>query len=639
MINIQNLSKQYGEKVLYNDVSMTLQPGKRYGLVGHNGAGKSVLLRIIAGEELADDGKAELSPSMTLGYLPQEAESQEDRSPLETVLAPFQHLLEADHAFAEVASHAESGSAEFDLALEKLNKLQEEMHTHDIYSIESRAKAFLGGLGVAEETWNSPIKELSGGYRMRVLLAQLLLLNPDFLLMDEPTNHLDMDSLIWLERFLQRFEGGMIIVSHDRDFLNRVITHTLEVAGQTISDYKGNLTSYFKWKAEFEMTEAKRVNNLNDKIEKTERFIERFKSKASKASQARSRMKYLDKLKDELPGSKMTHKTLEFALPPATPCGSVPIKLTKLSAGYEDKIVLDNVTLNVTRGDKIAIIGPNGAGKTTLLKTCAEQLEPFSGERMIGHNADIRFFSQHRLDELNPNQTLFDTVASSLGDTPRTKIQSLLGSFLFSGDEVDKTVGVLSGGEKSRLSLLQLLVNPGNTLLLDEPTNHLDIDSIDTVAAALEQYDGTILVVSHDEFFISRFATRIIEVRPGLVRDFPGSLKDYREYCEKGLLGLSVGDGDEVAEEESSAPTSKQERIAKRERRKKVERKIEKLERDIASFEEKIAKESDVLNSPEAAQNHELLIDTQKRIDELEADNMEVMELWESLSTELEELS
>ena len=638
LILLQDIDKQYGSKILYKGVNFTFQPTNRYGLIGHNGAGKSVLLRIISGKELPDSGTVTISSNFKVAYLAQEADIDLDKTPMEIVLEPYQELLEGESLFEEISNIEDHNSKEYIELSKKLSKYQEEITQIDIYSLKSRAATILSGLGVLQEWWENPISTLSGGFRMRVVLATLLLQNPDFLIMDEPTNHLDMDSLIWLERFLLRFSGGILLVSHDRDFMNRVITHTLEIAGGKIRDHKGNIDAYFKWKAEHEEHEAKRVKNLTEKIEKNERFVERFKSKATKASQARSRMKYLDKLKDELPEEEISQKELSFTIPPATPCGSTPIRLEKVVAGYGNNIVLNNVSTTVTKGDKVAIIGPNGAGKSTLMKVFSQQLEPFSGKAIIGHNADIRFFSQHRVDDLDESKTLYETIAHQLGENRPTEIRKLLGSFLFSGDEVLKKVEVLSGGEKSRLSLLVMLVNPGNTLLLDEPTNHLDMDSIASVANALAEYDGTVIVVSHDESFISKIANRIIEVRPGQVRDFPGNLKDYRSYCEEGLLGTNSEEKKNESKEKSEKTLSKEERIANREKKKKVTRQLQKIEKEIEEKENYILELEAQLMDEENVNNHELLISIQSDINKENELLAELMEKWEYLQTELEEV-
>lgn len=638
MLLIQNLEKQYGPKVLYRGANLSVHKGKRYGLIGHNGAGKSVFLRMVAGEESADNGNITISQGMKIGYLPQEAEENDGTiSPMEILKEPFKELLNCEELFANFAL-MDHDSPEYEKKAEEISLLQTEIDKYEIYSLESRASSILSGLGVAQENFDKPISELSGGYRMRVLLAKLLLLKPDFLLLDEPTNHLDMDSLIWLERFLQRFTGGMIIVSHDRDFLDRIITDTVEVQGGKLTQYSGNLSSFFAWKEMNEESEEKRLKNLTEKINQTEQFIERFKSKASKATQARSKMKHLEKLKEELPEEKTFRKNFNFSLPPATPCGAVPIKIEKVTAGYDNKTVLSEISTTITKGDKVAIIGPNGAGKSTFLKVCAGVLEPMTGTKIIGHNTDIRFFSQHRLDELNGDMTLYDTVVSVLGENRPTEVMKLLGSFLFSGDEVEKKVSVLSGGEKSRLSLLLMLVHPGNTILLDEPTNHLDIESIEEVSQALHDYDGTIVMVSHDEYFLKRIATRIIEIRPGSFRDFPGSIDTYREYIEKGFMSDTSENEETAVIEKSDQQLSKEARMAQRESRKKITRRIEKLEREIEVQEEKIEEQNTVLHDPENAMDHNLLIETQNKISALEETLSEIMEEWESLQLELEEL-
>ncbi len=635
MLSLQNIEKQYGSKVLYNGVSLNINPGNRYGLIGINGAGKSVLLRLIAGEEGVDKGNVSVPSGNTIGYLPQEAQATYNVSVMDMVLEPFKEILDAEKAFEKIASIEDHESVEYKKAEAELTRLQTEIDKHDAYSLPSRAASILAGLGVAQETWENPVDDLSGGYRMRVLLAKLLLLSPDFLLMDEPTNHLDMDSLIWLERFLQKFKGGMLIVSHDRDFLNRVITHTLEIDRGRIHSYTGNLKKYFEWKEQLDDSEEKRVKNLSDKIEKTERFIERFKSKATKASQARSRMKQLDKLKDELPEQIASIKTFSFKLPPASSCGAIPLKFEQITSGYGDKIVLNKVDLTITKGEKIAVIGPNGSGKSTLLKTITNRADVMGGEMIIGHNADIKYFSQHRLDELNPEMTLFDTVAEAMGSGSRKEVLSMLGAFLFRGDEVEKTVSVLSGGEKSRLSLLMLLVNPGNVLLLDEPTNHLDIQSIETVANALKEYDGTVIIVSHDEFFVNSIADRILEIRPGQFRDFPGTLNEYRSYIEDGFISSMESDDTTV---DKVAVTSKEKRIANREEKKKLERRIQKLEKLISEAEEKIELLNEKLHDPQKANDHQFLVDTHKSIEDIEFECSQYMEEWEDLGAQLEVL-
>jgi len=623
MIQITNLSKRFSEKLLYENVNLSLQAGNRYALIGNNGAGKTIFLKIISGMEQQDSGNIAVSSGFKIGYLPQEQEETGDFTPIEYMLEPFKEMLE----FLENSDkHADD--------LEKYSEMMDKIHIHDVYTLNSRASTILAGLGISTEMQTKNIKEFSGGYRMRLLLARLLLLSPDFLLLDEPTNHLDMDTIIWLENFLSKFNGGMLIISHDRAFLDRICTHTLEISGKQIIEYKGNVSKYREWRVFQEETEEKRAKNLQEQIDRNERFVERFKSKATKATQAQSRIKLLEKLREELPEQRVFDAKLNFKIPPATPCGSVPFRCENLSIGYENKVVLENVDLTITKGQKIAIIGPNGAGKSTLLKTFASVIKPLGGKFLIGHNAEIRYFSQYRLDMLDPTKTLYETVVDVLGENRPTEVRKLLGSFLFSGNDVQKLVGVCSGGEKSRLSLLLMLINPGNTILLDEPTNHLDMPSIDSVAAALADYDGTIILVSHDENFVNTISDRIIEVRPGIIRDFPGTLAEYRDYIENGLWNTnSVG---VTASGRPQTDTEKEERIKNREEKKKITRKIESIERQISECEKKIAQKQQELDDASFSNNAKKLIEIQKEIDKLTEDDEDLMYQWQEFQINLE---
>jgi len=470
---------------------------------------------------------------------------------------------------------------------------------------------------------------------MRTVLGRLLLTAPDFLLLDEPTNHLDMDSLIWLEKYLSRQKGGMLIVSHDRDFLNRITTCTAEIGFSTITLYKGNYDQYRKMKEEALIAAENRTKNLETKIAQTERFVERFKAKATKASQAQSRMKQLEKLRSELPSTQQHVKTIDFSFPEPKPSGSVPVRLEDITAGYDGVPVIERVSMNINRGEKIAIVGPNGAGKSTLLKLIGEFITPLSGSVQFGHNATIQYFGQHQLEQLNPDTTLYDTVMNKSVSSDKTFIRNILGAFLFSGDTVEKYVRVLSGGEKARLVLATILANPGNVLLLDEPTNHLDIQSIEMLSEAMASFKGTILFVSHDEYFISRIATRVIEMRPGMIRDFPGSLADYRVYLEE-LFGNETPEPNKENDTRQPEKTDKEIRIKEREKRKKLTRTIEKLEREIEVREEAIETLKTSLNDPSHALDHELLHKTTIQLEEEETKLDSLMHEWESAHEEFE---
>jgi ATP-binding cassette subfamily F protein 3 len=637
MITLHEIEKQFGPKVIYNRISAALNPANRIGLIGPNGAGKTMLMRVIIGEESLDRGSVTVPSGLRIGYLPQEMHFDEFVTPLALVLKPFSHLLDLESKINELSSSEDE--SERRRILEEFGRLQTEFHVQGGFSIEARAKSILAGLGVAQATWSRDIRELSGGFRMRVMLAQLLLVNPDVLFLDEPTNHLDFDSLVWLEKFLERFSGGMLIISHDRDFLSRVATHTAELFGGSLLQYAGTVPEYLAWKSQQQATEERRVKSIAGQIAKTEQFIERFKAKNTKASQARSKEKLLERLTAQLPAQMQSAGAqVRFRLPPAMPCGSVPIKIDNVTVAYGETPVFAGFSFTVSRGDKIAIIGPNGAGKSTLLKTCAGLLAPKAGSVEIGHNARIRYYSQHRLDQLDPRKTLFDTIAEVIGTREKTFIQSLLGAFLFSGDDVLKTAGVLSGGEKSRLSLATILADPGNVLLLDEPTNHLDIQAVERLAEALAEYDGTVLLVSHDEYFVSRIVNRVIELRPGIFRDFPGSLEDYRSYLEAGYLAPLEDNANDASKSSSQNEQSKEERIRRRKERTQIQRRIERLEESISGVEDAIRKAKGQLENPANAHDFACLRDAQDQLNAKGSEHDQLMEQWSELHQSLDKI-
>ncbi|NLG16231.1 MAG: ABC-F family ATP-binding cassette domain-containing protein [Fibrobacter sp.] len=631
MITFENVSKQYGSTVLLDCVNVSIHNDRRTGLVGVNGSGKTTLLRMLSGEEHPDSGSVIKPPSMTIGYLPQEVEVLDTKTPLEIVLEPFSHILDFEKQLESVSENLHKENLE--KSLQRIDSLFEAAEFHDIYSLTARARAILAGLGIPEQNWTEPVEFLSGGFRMRAVLGRLLLSAPNFLLLDEPTNHLDMDSLVWLEKYLERQKCGMLIVSHDRDFLNRITDYTAEISSKTLTLYKGNYDQYIESRAEAQQSALNRAKNLQLKIAQTERFVERFKAKATKATQAQSRMKLLDKLKAEMPELESGSKQIHFSFPEVKQSGTVPVKIINLSAGYGERTVLSRVSLNVNRGDKIAIVGPNGAGKSTLLKTIAGMVQPSAGNIEIGHNVEIRVFGQHQLEQLDPERTLYDTVMKDSVSTEKTFVRNVLGAFLFSGDDVEKRVEVLSGGEKARLVLATLLASPGNVLLLDEPTNHLDIDSVGKLADAMTEFKGTIIFVSHDEYFISRIATRIVEIRPGMIRDFPGTLEDYRSYVE----AFFSGEKESPEINRQTVPDEKEIRIKERENRKKLTRIIEKLEMEISTQESKITELSSVLNDPANASNHELLHSTTLEIESIQAQIDKLMSDWENRQLQLQE--
>ncbi|MCL2220391.1 MAG: ABC-F family ATP-binding cassette domain-containing protein [Chitinispirillia bacterium] len=640
MIAFENISKQYGDKALFDGVTFSVNEKHNTALIGPNGSGKTTLLKMIQNAEQPDKGAVVIPGGLSVGWLPQEIETLSDATPLDTVLEPFRHLLQYEQTLSEAAEGISGGD---ERALRRIDELEREMRIHDGFSLNARAEMILEGLGVPRDYWKRPLANLSGGYRMRAVLGRLLLQNPGYMLLDEPTNHLDMDSLIWLEKFLSSYKGGMLIVSHDRDFLNRMCTHTADIRCRTVRIYNGNYDKYLTAKAEEEAAAASLAKNLGAKIASAERFVERFKAKASKATQAQSKVKMIESLKAELPEIEQEQKSIRFTFTCSGEPGAVPLRLKNCSAGYGDNVVLNKLDLEIRRGDKVAIIGPNGAGKSTLLKLLAGTIKPMSGDMVLGHNAELRYFGQHQLEQLDGESTLYDTVASHSASSDKNYIRNALGAFLFSGTSIEKRVKVLSGGEKSRLALASILVSPGNVLLLDEPTNHLDISSIEMLSESMADYAGTVLFVSHDEYFISRLANRIIEVRPGRMRDFPGKLADYRYYLEtlfkeskgagngdgkKNNANTGTGEGGKKNNAEPSADNEKENRMKEREQRKKREREAAKLEQEIARIESEIAEQESALNDPANASNYELLHRTSDKITGLRAEHDGLMERW-----------
>jgi len=625
MITFENISKQYGGKILFDGAAFSINEKYRTCLVGPNGAGKTTLLRMIHNAEQPDRGNVSVPRGLSVGCLPQEVETLSGAAPLDVVLEPFKHLLQYENALAEASEGIGAGDAR---ALRRIDELEREMSARDGFSLQSRAEALLDGLGVPRDFWRKPLGNLSGGYRMRAALGRLLLQSPDYMLLDEPTNHLDMDSLIWLERFLLSYRGGMLIVSHDRDFLNRMCTHTADIRGCSVRVYSGNYDKYVIAKREEEAAAEARAKSLESKIASAERFVERFGAKATKAAQAQSKAKMLENLKAEMPVLEQERKSIKFTFTCSRESGAVPLRLKNCSAGYGGSVVLDRINLEIRRGDKAAIIGPNGAGKSTLLKVLAGTLKPSGGEMILGHNAETRYFGQHQLEQLNGESTLYDIVAERAASSDRNYIRNALGAFLFSGSDIDKQAKVLSGGEKSRLALASILASPGNVLLLDEPTNHLDISSIETLSESMAGYGGTILFVSHDEYFISRLANRIIEVRPGNIRDFPGNLSDYRYYLETLFKDAESKSAGKKNGAEPTGGGEKENRIKEREQRKKREREASKLEQEIARAEAEIAEQESILNDPANALNYELLHAASEQVERLKSELDGLMARW-----------
>ena len=529
MIQIEEASKSFGAQTVFRDLTWHITRGQRVGLVGPNGAGKTTLCRILLGEAEVDAGQVRRAKATTIGYLPQEIAPAGDGSVLGHLLAGFpdvQRLETEMELLAAEMAEVENGAAE-DL-MERYGDLQHRFESLGGYRLEARAKAILGGLGFSPAESHAPLAKLSGGWRMRVALGRLLLQSPDLLLLDEPTNHLDLESLQWLEDFLAAYEGTVVIISHDRYFLNRVVDRIAELELGRFALYVGDYDDYQAQKLLRQEQLVAAQKSQAEQIEKMERFIRKFRYKATKARQVQSRIKQLDKI--ERVEMIRAPKRIHFRFPQPGRSGTVVSELRKVHKAYGDNLVYRGVDFRLLRGDRVALVGPNGAGKSTLLKIVAGVLPFEKGDRILGHNASVHYYAQHQLDALTPKNSVLDELASVADLEMQPRLRAILGAFLFSGDDVDKPVAVLSGGEKSRLALAKMLLRPANLLCLDEPTNHLDVTAREILEEALDQFDGTMLFISHDRYFINRVATKVVEVRDGRLFEYAG---DYDYYLEK----------------------------------------------------------------------------------------------------------
>ncbi len=519
------ISKSFGGRVLYSNATLQLNAGERWALVGPNGAGKSTLLKIIMGLESADEGTITFAKDATLGYLEQETELMGDRTALNEVIESAHEIKQWERKVNDLSIKiAETPEgATLNKYLEDYAHAMERFERLGGYELESRARQILAGLGFPVEDFDKPAKEFSGGWQMRISLSKLLLRRPDVLLLDEPTNHLDLESVQWLERFLSSYDGTVLLVSHDRSFMDACVTHVAALENRMIVTYTGNYSGYLHQREEnLEQLRAKRAAQERD-IAHMETFIERFRYKPTKAKQVQERVAKVEKIREELVvlPEQSHHMHFRFPEPPRT--GDTVISLEGVAKSYEDNFVYDNVDLKLYRGDHVALVGPNGAGKSTLMKLIAGKLKPDAGQISLGQNVTEAYYAQHQLEELNPANTVLaelDTVAAGWTTSEERR---LLGAFLFHGDDVEKRVNVLSGGERARLALAKMLVSPDPLLLLDEPTNHLDIDSVDVLEKALVDFPGTIILISHDEHLVRAVANKVVDVRDHKVTVYDGN--------------------------------------------------------------------------------------------------------------------
>jgi ATP-binding cassette subfamily F protein 3 len=535
MLSVNHLDLRFGEKYLFKDISVQVYGNNRIGLVGVNGAGKTTLLKIMAGVNATDDGVVNKAKNFTIGYLAQESAElfsnktlqAEARSAFASLLALQQENEELLHQLHRLRPDSDG----YETLVHRQSELQHRLDGSDLYMIDGKIEKVLLGLGFSREDMEKKVSSFSGGWQMRIKLAKMLLEEPSLLLLDEPTNHLDLESLTWVEQFLITYRGAMVIISHDRTFLDKVTELTWEISFGKLDVYKGNYSFYIKEKAERRAVEKGTYDNQQAKIRQTMRFVERFRAKSTKARQVQSRVKQLEKM--ELIELADEEQQIKFRFPPAPPSGRDVLQVENLSKSFAGKKVFGEVHLHLGRGDKMAVVGVNGAGKSTFLKLLAGQLEADSGEIKIGANVKITYFGQHQAQELSPQLSVLDTMALSGEDLTITRTRSLLGAFLFRGDDVEKKVAVLSGGEKSRLALAKMIATPANCMLLDEPTNHLDMSSQEVLQEAMAQYDGTIVVVSHNRYFVDSFVNKVLEVKNGHLAVYEGNVSEYLRKQEE----------------------------------------------------------------------------------------------------------
>ena len=640
MISINNVSVSFGGFTLLNDINFHITDKDRIGLVGTNGAGKSTLLKLILGYNTPSEGNIMVPPGLKLGYLPQQMEHAKDKTVLQEALTAFDELIkfhkEVEFLNNEIVSRTDYESKEYNNLIVQLNNLNDKISILEQEPIESQAEKVLLGLGFKRDQLSRQTSTFSQGWNMRIELAKVLLKKPDVLLLDEPTNHLDIESIEWFEDYLKSFPGAILLISHDRKFLDNITKRTVEIMLGKIYDYKVPYTKYKELRAERMQQQMAAYENQQKLIEKTEEFIERFRYKATKSNQVQSRIKQLDKL-DRIEVDIEDKSALSVKFHPAPRSGQVVFSTKNAVIGYGSKIILDGLDITIQRGEKIAFVGRNGEGKTTLMRIITKELYPLDGEAGLGYNVDMGYFAQNQEDILDKNDTVFDTLDKiAVGDI-RTKLRDILGAFLFRGEDVDKKVAVLSGGERARLAMAKLMLKPHNLLALDEPTNHMDLISKDILKQALINYDGTLVIVSHDRDFLDGLVDKVYEFKDGLVKEHIGGINDflYRkklqnlEEIEKKAEVKSVSNSSgEKTESHLSYLEMKEREKAKKKLKVQVDKceaEIAKLEKTIADIEAKLGEITDHMQISELTHKYQQAktdLDTQ-------------MDLWAELSEQL----
>ena len=644
MITINGLSVHFPGGYLFRDISFVVGNRDRIGLVGKNGAGKSTLMKVMAGKQEYESGSVVISAGQTIGYLPQEMVPSSQVSVLEEALTAFDVLNRMEKTLEQlsikIAESTDYESKEYENLLQTHSELSERIVMMGADNRQAETEKILLGLGFLHSDFSRKMTEFSSGWQMRVELAKLLLQKPEVLLLDEPTNHLDIESIQWLENFLRSYYGAVILVSHDRTFLDNITTRTIEITAGKIYDYKTNYSEYVKLHAERMEQQQSRLNNQQKQIAQTEKFIERFRYKATKSKQVQSRIKLLEKM-DKIEIDDIDTSSIHFRFPPAPHSGKVVLETELLNKNYGEKIVLKEVNILIEKGEKVAFVGKNGEGKSTLSKIIVGETESSGGVCRLGHAVSIGYFAQNQAALLDGEKTVFETIDEvAVGDV-RTRIRNILGSFLFDENDIEKKVKVLSGGEKTRLALAKLLLEPVNLLVLDEPTNHLDMLSKDILKMALMQYDGTLIVVSHDRDFLQGLTDTIYEFSHHKVKQFKGDIFDFLQTKKiADLDDLNQKSQQNKAKSEVVVTQSKQDYLKNKEREsglRKIRNKITSCEQEIETLENKLKQMDDSLASSDFANQISDMNKFYTEYEEIKKQLSERMNEWEELQINLEE--
>ncbi len=638
MISVNNLSVQFTGTDLFSGVTFNVSDRDRIGLVGKNGAGKSTLLKILCGWQEPESGTIVVASGQTVGYLPQEMIPDSVGSVMEEALTAFENIdgmeRELESLAAEIAERTDYESDDYTRLLERHNEVSEHLSLLGGGRRQEQAEKVLLGLGFRHSDFDRPVAVFSGGWQMRVELAKLLLRHPDFLLLDEPTNHLDIVSIQWLENYLAQYSGAVVLVSHDRTFLDNITRRTIEITAGRIYDYRCPYSEYVVQMQERRASQMAQLTAQQRQVAQIEAFIERFRYKATKAKQVQSRVKMLERM-EEVKVDEISTESIHFQFPPAPHSGKIVVEAKHVGKAYGDNQVFDNVDLLLTAGRKVAFVGRNGEGKSTMAKIIVGDINDYSGTLKLGAGVTVGYYAQNQAAMLNLEKTVYETIDDIAQGDIRPKIRNILGSFLFGDDDIDKKVKVLSGGEKARLALAKLLLTPSNLLILDEPTNHLDMDSKDILKNALLQYTGTLIVVSHDRDFLSGLTDELYEFRDGAVHEFKGDIMEFLESRKDEQSGIGK-QGGQSSQSSQKSPTEgkvayEQSKERERERR-KLQNVVKQKEQEIEALEAEIAKRDAVLASGEA-QSPEYYKEYQSLKDQLE----QKMSEWEEAVIAAEE--